>query len=83
MSGLEETEAEIKLILSKLFEIPMHDISDNFDIDCCEKWDSISHLKLIASIEDRFGINLSPEEQSDMLTFGIISGLVREKQDID
>ena len=59
-------------IVAKLFDVPPQNISSDFGIDSCEQWDSITHLKLVASIEDQFQIQLSPEEQTDMLTVELI-----------
>ena len=72
MSDTNLIHDQVKLIVAKIFDVPLQDISNDFGIDSCEQWDSITHLKLVASIEDQFQIQLSPEEQTDMLTVELI-----------
>ena len=72
MSDTNLIHDQVKLIVAKIFDVPLQDISSDFGIDSCEQWDSITHLKLVASIEDQFQIQLSPEEQTDMLTLELI-----------
>ena len=72
MSDTNLIHDQVKLIVAKIFDVPLQDISSDFGIDSCEQWDSITHLKLVTSIEDQFQIQLSPEEQTDMLTVELI-----------
>ena len=79
MSDTNLIHDQVKLIVAKIFDVPLQDISNDFGIDSCEQWDSITHLKLVASIEDQFQIQLSPEEQTDMLTLELIEHVLNEK----
>ena len=50
-----------------------------FSTDDSEKSASIGHLILVLAIEERFGIELIPVEQSEMFTMGLITNIVSEK----
>ena len=66
-------------IVINLFDLDETQISTEFGTDDSEQWDSISHLKLVAAIEERFQIELTPAEQTEMLTIGLIIDMVSEK----
>lgn len=67
----QQIEADLKSIFSDLLEVPETLINDDFGPDDCETWDSISHLKLVTAIEQHYNLELSPEDQSDMLNFDL------------
>ena len=70
---------ELTEIVINLFDLDETQISTKFGTDDSEKWDSIGHLKLVAAIEERFQIELTPAEQTEMLTIGLIIDIVSEK----
>jgi acyl carrier protein len=47
--------------------------------DDVDGWDSLRHLTLIAAIEERFDLVLSPDEQSEMLSVDLILDVVGER----
>ena len=47
--------------------------------DNCKAWDSVAHLKLIASIEEMFDFIPAPEDEVDMLSFELIADILEEK----
>lgn len=74
-----QTEAILKRIVSDIFAVDVAAISASFGPDECERWDSLSHLKLVAAIEQELGVELSPEEQAELLSFDLIAETVAAK----
>ena len=60
---------------SDLFGVPADRIGPASSPQTIETWDSIQHLNLVLALEERFGLQLSPEEIeqiSGVATLGII-----------
>ena len=72
----QQIETDLRSIFSDLLDTPETSINKNFGPDDCEAWDSISHLKLVVAIEQHFDIELSPEDQSEMLNFDLTIDII-------
>ena len=66
-------------MLSDLFDTSSDEVDLNTSPDTIEAWDSIGHMRLIASIEEKYDLTISPEEQVEMLNVDLILGLLVEK----
>jgi len=69
----------LKEIFVNLFFIDEAEIHDKLSQEEVGAWDSLQHLNLILSIEEEFGISISPEESTEMLNFGLVVMLIEEK----
>ncbi|GIH10492.1 acyl carrier protein [Rhizocola hellebori] len=50
------------------------DLSSDYDVDSLEyrgieKWDSLAHMALVATLEDEFGVMIDTDEVIDMSSF--------------
>jgi len=43
------------------------------------EWDSVGHLELITSIEDRFGISIDAADVGEMVDYGTLRKLLADK----
>ena len=66
-------------LLSDLFDIGPGEVDLNTSPDTIEVWDSIGHMRLIASIEEKYDLTIPPEEQVEMLNVDLILELLVEK----
>ena len=66
-------------MLSDLFDTAPDEIDLDTSPDSIDAWDSIGHIRLIASIEEKYDLTIPPEEQVDMLNVDLILGLLVEK----
>lgn len=71
------TEQKLKQIMADLFEIKEEAITDESSIETIENWDSLSHLRLVASIEEQFKTSLSLDEIMEMTSFANIKRILR------
>ena len=63
MSGLERYQQ----VFIDVFGVRADELDENFTFQAVEAWDSMTHLNLIAALEDAFGVMLDTE---DILRFG-------------
>lgn len=54
------------------------EISDDLGYKQIAEWDSISHMILIAELEDRFGVSLTPEAILQFQTYGSARKILSE-----
>ena len=76
---IETLSSDLLEIVSDLFDIDPGDVNSNSSPDSIEGWDSIGHIRLIASIEEKYDLTIPPEEQIEMLNIDLILGLLVEK----
>lgn len=72
-------ENRIKEIMSIVFETDLSMIDDSASPETIENWDSLKHMNLIAVLEEEFKITFSDDEILDMLNYGFICKIVKEK----
>jgi len=75
----EALYADLIDMLSDLFDTDPDEIDLDTSPDTIDSWDSIGHIRLIASIEEKYDLTIPPEEQVDMLNVDLILGLLVEK----
>ena len=75
----EALYADLINMLSDLFDTAPDEIDLDKSPDTIDAWDSIGHIRLIASIEEKYDLTIPPEEQIDMLNVDLILGLLVEK----
>ena len=71
---------QIRGIASDLFAVPTERVTADSSPQSIEQWDSIQHLNLALALEQRFNLQLSPEEMEQMKTIGQIAKIVEEKR---
>ncbi len=71
-------EEKIKKIMAEILEISEFDIEDDSAIGDLPNWDSLNHLKIIASIEQEFDFQFTPDALMDIEDF---SDIVKATED--
>ncbi|HEY1975427.1 MAG TPA: acyl carrier protein [Candidatus Baltobacteraceae bacterium] len=66
-------------IVAGVLRIERSDITDGLDMEETGTWDSLSHMELIAAIEDEFGVELTADEIVAMRSVGTIKSVLRDK----
>ena len=66
-------------ILSDLFDLNPDDVDLNSSPDTVEAWDSIGHIRLISSIEEKYQISITPEDQVEMLNVDLVISFLADK----
>lgn len=70
---------QVRGIASDLFSIAPEGVTAESSPENLEAWDSTQHLNLVLAIEEKFHLQLSPEEMEQMRSIGAIAELVESK----
>lgn len=70
---------QIRMMASDLFGVPAHRITASSSPETLENWDSVQHLNLVLAIEEKFGVQLSPEEIEQMKSIGDTAKVIERK----
>jgi acyl carrier protein len=70
---------QVQAIASDLFGLPAAQIAPQSSMESIEAWDSTQHLNFVLALEEKFNIQLSPEEMEQMQDIGNATKLVEKK----
>jgi acyl carrier protein len=70
---------QVQSLASDLFAIPYTKIDRASSPETIESWDSVQHLNLVLALEEKFHLQLVPEEIEQMKTIGDVVKLVEGK----
>jgi acyl carrier protein len=70
---------QVRTIASDIFSVPPARIQTDSTPETIESWDSIQHLNLVLTLEEKFNVQLSPEEIEQMRDIGHITKLIEAK----
>ncbi|HYU47550.1 MAG TPA: acyl carrier protein [Terriglobales bacterium] len=73
------TFEQVRAIASDIFGLPAGKITADSSPETIENWDSMQHLNLVLALEEKFGLQLSPEEIEQMKSVGAVAALVEKK----
>jgi acyl carrier protein len=74
------TFEQVRKIASDVFGIPADKITAESSPETIENWDSMQHLNLVLAIEERFGVQLEPEDIEQMKTIASVASVVEKLQ---
>ena len=70
---------QIRTLASDIFGVPADQITPASTPETIETWDSIQHLNLVLALEEKFALQLSPEEIEQMKSIADVIKLVEGK----
>jgi acyl carrier protein len=74
------TFEQVRNIASDIFGIQAEKITAESSPETIENWDSMQHLNLVLAIEEKFGVQLDPEDIEQMKNIGAVAALVEKLQ---
>ena len=74
-----EIEAALREVFADLFNKAPESFSSATSPDNLPEWDSLAHVRLIAALEERFGLFIPPEDQADMVTFELVTDVLSDR----
>ncbi len=78
MNSQERTD-KLRQTLSAVLGVAETDLSDDSSPDSLPSWDSVTHLNLVVSLEEAFGVAFSPEETMELTSLRLIRLMLDEK----
>ena len=76
---MNSTFAQVQAIASDIFGVPAGKITPDSSPETIEAWDSMQHLNLVLAIEEKFGVQLAPEDIEQMKTIAATASLVGKR----
>ncbi len=70
---------QVRAVASDLFSVPVDRIKPESSPETIETWDSTQHLNFVLALEEKFGLQLSPEEMEQMKNVGEAAKVVESK----
>ena len=68
----------IEEVVAKVFKVDVSEITDLSSRETLEQWDSMGHLSLVMSLEERFNVSLSIADAMEMTSVQHIKRILRE-----
>ena len=72
------TFEQVRNLASDIFGIPADKITAESSPETIENWDSMQHLNLVLAIEEKFGVQLEPEDIEQMKSIGAVAATVEK-----
>ena len=69
----------LQSLIAEALRLPAESIVDSLDMQESGAWDSLTHMQLIAAIEDEFHIELTADEIVAMTSIAQIKSTLRKK----
>ena len=77
--GYEGEMNAVRRLIADTFRLPPEAISGESTIENTEAWDSLKHMELIISIEEKFGLILDGDEIARMISVAAVEEVLRSK----
>ena len=74
------TFERVRSVASDIFGVPVDKITAESSPQTIDNWDSMQHLNLVLAIEEKFGVQLDPEDIEQMKNIGAVATLVEKLQ---
>lgn len=72
-------DQNVETLVAEVLQVPAAMITDELAMQNVDAWDSLKHMELIVSIEERFGFQLTFEEIVTMQSVGSIKRVLKER----
>ena len=74
----QNIEERVREIFAAILQLPPEKIVLGLSPDDCEQWDSLHHIHLVNAINETLGVDLTVEQQIEMLTFDLAVEVAKE-----
>jgi acyl carrier protein len=75
----EEIKIKVQEIFQDVFQSPSLEINPEMTANDVDKWDSLTHLTMIAKVEETFGFRFKLKEMVKMKNVGDMLDIINEK----
>ena len=70
---------QVRGVASDLFSLPLDRIKPESSPESIDSWDSTQHLNFVLALEEKFDLQLSPEEMEQMRNVGDAAKVIESK----
>jgi acyl carrier protein len=72
------TFEQVRSVASDIFGVPTEKITAESSPETIDNWDSMQHLNLVLAIEEKFGVQMDPDDIEQMKNIGAVAALVEK-----
>jgi acyl carrier protein len=72
---------DLRDIVADILDLRPDDIDDDFGPAVTDRWDSLSHLRIVTAVEEEFGVQFSMDEIQSIDGFGSLRLLIAAKRE--
>ena len=76
---MQQVDGAVENLLSEVLQMPESKITDDLAMKDVDAWDSLKHMELIVTLEQRFGMELSFDEIVAMRSVAEIKRVLRDR----
>jgi acyl carrier protein len=69
----------VRSLLAEVLSVPLEEIPPDLAFGDLPQWDSMGHMNVMISLEERFGVEVSAETISELVSISAICGYLAEK----
>ncbi len=70
---------KVRKIIAETFRVKENDLNSQLNMKDIDSWDSLTHMELIANLENELDIEFTADEIMEMTDIGKIERIVEEK----
>lgn len=70
------TEPELRAVFAAVFEIEANAVTDGSSPETVDKWDSFGHMRLVMTLEERFGVALDMDQVLEIDSFSALRAIL-------
>ena len=75
---MNEIYNRLNAVFREVFDDESINVSENTTAADIEDWDSLTHIQLIAAVEDEFGVKVSMKQVSSMKNVGEMAQIIAD-----
>ncbi len=76
----QEITEKLQIIFRNVFSTPDIIVTDDLNAEKVDRWDSLTHLTMIAEVENEFGVKFKLKELISMKNVGDMIRLIIDKK---
>lgn len=73
----------IKRVIARTFDVPLSEITDDAEINGVPNWDSLGHMLLMLELEEEFGVSISTDDMTNLLSLDLLDRYLQDNESPD
>lgn len=78
--GVERYRGEVRQLITEVLHLPAEKVTDGLSFGDVPEWDSLGHMDLLMTLEERYGIPLDEELIARLISIEAICREIAERQ---
>lgn len=75
-------DEQIRGLLAEALQVPSDQVVDDLQFGDLPQWDSMGHMEVMISLEEKFGIEITPDTIAELISFSAISDYIKENGNV-